>query len=134
MTLTPPVAEQRPHSFEHHGIKVEDPYHWLRDPGYPEVTDESVLDYLKAENAYFESVMGPNQPLIEDLFQEMKGRMKEDDRSVPTKNGNWLYWWAFEEGAQYRKWFRKPVAGGEERLIFDEAAEPRERIISVSAR
>jgi oligopeptidase B len=48
--------------------------------------------------------MGPNQPLIEDLFQEMKGRMKEDDRSVPTKNGNWLYWWAFEEGAQYRKW------------------------------
>ncbi len=124
MTLTPPVAEQRPHSFEHHGISIEDPYHWMRDPGYPEVTDESVLGYLKAENAYFEAVMAPHQALIETLFQEMKGRMKEDDRSVPTRNGDWLYWWAFEEGAQYRKWYRKPVrGGGEERLIFDEAAE-----------
>ena len=123
MTLTPPTAEQRPHSFEHHGIRIEDPYHWLRDPGYPEVTDEDVLGYLKAENAYFEGVMEPHQSLIEQLFQEMKGRMKEDDRSVPTRNGDWLYWWAFEEGAQYRKWYRRPVSGGDERLIFDEAAE-----------
>jgi oligopeptidase B len=131
MTLTPPRAEQRSHSFEHHGIRVEDPYHWIRDPGYPEVTDENVLGYLKAENAYFEEVMAPHQPLIEQLFQEMKGRMKEDDSSVPSKNGDWLYWWAFEEGAQYRKWYRKPflsgaegpVSGGDERLIFDEAAE-----------
>ena len=126
MTLDPPRAEQRSHSYEHHGISVEDPYHWIRDPGYPEVSDEKVLDYLRAENAYFETVMAPHQPLIEGLFQEMKGRMKEDDRSVPAKNGDWLYWWAFEEGAQYRKWYRKPVlseAEGGEQLIFDEAAE-----------
>ena len=136
MTLNPPRAEQRPHSYEHHGIKIEDPYHWIRDPGYPEVSDEEVLNYLKAENAYFETVMAPHQPLIEELFQEMKGRMKEDDRSVPAKNGDWLYWWAFEKGAQYRKWYRKPVlseaegpvlseagGGGGEQLIFDEAAE-----------
>lgn len=123
MTLEPPRAEQRPHSYEHHGISIEDPYHWIRDPGYPEVSDERVLDYLKAENAYFETVMAPHQPLIEQLFQEMKGRMKEDDRSVPAKNGDWLYWWAFEEGAQYRKWYRKAVSGGDEQLIFDEAAE-----------
>ena len=131
MTLEPPRAEQRLHSYEHHGIRIEDPYHWIRDPGYPEVSDEQVLDYLKAENAYFEALMSPHQPLIEELFQEMKGRMKEDDRSVPAKNGDWLYWWAFEEGAQYRKWYRKPVlsgferpgSGGDERLIFDEAAE-----------
>ena len=123
MTLIPPRAEQRSHSFEHHGIRVEDPYHWIRDPGYPEVTDPDVLDYLKAENAYFEAVMAPHQPLIETLFQEMKGRMKEDDRSVPSRNGDWLYWWAFEEGAQYRQWYRKPVADGDDRLIFDEAAE-----------
>ena len=123
MTLEPPRAEQRPHSYEHHGITIEDPYHWMRDPGYPEVSDEEVLDYLKAENAYFEAVMAPHQPLIEELFQEMKARMKEDDRSVPAKNGDWLYWWAFEEGAQYRKWYRKAVSGGDEQLIFDEAAE-----------
>jgi oligopeptidase B len=124
MTLPqPPRAEQRPHSFEHHGIRVEDPYHWLRDPGYPKVEDENVLAYLKAENAYFESAMAPHQPLIEELFQEIKGRMKEDDRSVPVKDGDWLYWWAYEEGAQYRRWFRRRLAGGEDRLIFDEPAE-----------
>src|SRR5687768_13013137 len=49
----PPRAEQRPSSFERHGIKVDDPYAWLRDKGYPKVDDSDVLDYLKAENAYF---------------------------------------------------------------------------------
>jgi hypothetical protein len=127
MTLDPPRADQRPHSFEHHGIRIEDPYHWIRDPGYPDVTDEEVLGYLKAENAYFDAAMAPHQPLIDQLFQEMKGRMKEDDRSVPTRNGDWLYWWAFEEGAQYRRWYRKPAKGGGERLIFDEAAEAEGR-------
>jgi oligopeptidase B len=123
MIPTPPIAAQRPHSFEHHGTRIEDPYHWLRDPGYPNVQEADVLAYLKAENAYFEAVMAPHQGLVEELFQEMKGRMKEDDRSVPVKDGEWLYWWAFEEGAQYRKWFRKAVRGGEDRPIFDEPAE-----------
>ena len=119
----PPRAEQRPYSYERHGVRVEDPWHWLRDPGYPEVKDEDVLGYLKAENAFFEAAMAPHRDLIEELFQEMKGRIKEDDRSVPVKDGAYLYWWAFEEGAQYRKWYRKSVAGREERLIFDEPAE-----------
>ena len=52
-----PRAEQRPHSFERHGVRVEDPYHWLRDQGYPTVDDEDVLSYLRAENAYFEAAM-----------------------------------------------------------------------------
>jgi oligopeptidase B len=119
----PPRAEQRSHRSEHHGVTIEDPWHWLRDPAYPEVKDEDVLDYLKAENAYFEAAMAPHEALVEALFEEMKGRIKEDDRSVPVKDGDWLYWWAFEEGAQYRKWYRRKVAGGEDRLIFDEPAE-----------
>ncbi|HEY0446003.1 MAG TPA: S9 family peptidase [Allosphingosinicella sp.] len=128
----PPVADQRPYSFERHGVRIEDPYHWLRDPGYPKVENEEVLAYLKAENGYFEAAMAPHAGLIESLFQEMKGRIKEDDSSVPVKDGDWLYWWAFEAGAQYRKWFRKPVlsevegrtdAGGAGELIFDEPAE-----------
>ena len=57
--LDPPIAQQRPYSSTHHGITLEDPYHWLKDPGYPEVTDTDVLDYLKAENTYFETVMAP---------------------------------------------------------------------------
>jgi len=112
--LSPPRAEQRPHSFEHHGISVDDPWAWLRDQGYPNVTDENVLAYLKAENAYFEQWAEPNKPLIEQLFQEMKGRLKEDESSVPIKDGDWLYWWKFQPGAQYRSWYRKPVLSGAE--------------------
>ncbi|MFC7499207.1 S9 family peptidase [Enterovirga sp. GCM10030262] len=119
----PPVAAQRPYSYEQHGVTIEDPYHWLRDQSYPKVDDADVLDYLKAENAYFEAMMAPHAELVETLFQEMKGRIKEDDRSVPVKDGEWLYWWAFDAGAQYRKWYRRPVAGGDDRLIFDEPAE-----------
>jgi oligopeptidase B len=122
-SAAPPVAPRRPHSFEHHGIRIEDPYHWLRDPAYPQVEDEEILGYLREENAYFEAAMAPHRELIDTLFQEMKGRIKEDDSSVPVKDGDWLYWWAFEQGAQYRRWFRKPATGGEDRLIFDEPAE-----------
>ncbi|OWV34673.1 S9 family peptidase [Pacificimonas flava] len=108
---TPPDAEERPHEFTMHGVTVEDPYAWLRDQSYPIVDDEDVLDYLKAENAYFEAVMEPHQELIDTLFEEMKARIKEDDASVPQKDGDFEYWWAFEEGDQYRTWYRRPVAG-----------------------
>ena len=67
--------------------------------------------------------MAPHQPLIETLFQEMRGRIPEDDSSVPVKDGDWTYWWAFQPGAQYRTWYRRPAAGGAETVIFD---EPRE--------
>lgn len=119
----PPKAEQRPTSFEKHGIRVEDPYAWLRDASYPKVDDKEVLSYLEAENAYFEAWKKPQQPLIDTLFEELKARQKEDDRSVPVKDGEWLYWWAFKPGAQYRQWYRKPVAGGPDQLIYDEVKE-----------
>ena len=120
--IKPPLAETRPHSFTAHGITIEDPYAWIKDPGYPDVTDKDVLAYLEAENAYFEAVMAPHRPLIDRLYEEMKGRIKEDDSSVPQKDGDWLYWTAFETGGQYRKWWRKPVAGGPDELILDEPA------------
>src|SRR4028118_1482208 len=53
----------------------------------------------------------------------MKGRQKEADSSVPVKDGDYLYWWAFKPGAQYRQWYRKPVSGGPDQLIFDEVKE-----------
>jgi oligopeptidase B len=118
-----PSAEQRSHSYEVHGETIEDPWHWLRDPGYPQVTDEGVLAYLRAENAFFEEVMKPHEPLVTELFEEMKGRIKEDERSVPVRDGDWLYWWAFTPGAQYRSWYRRKFAGRPEEMLFDEAAE-----------
>lgn len=118
----PPVAERRPYSFTAHGETIEDPWAWLKDPDYPEVTDEDVLAYLSAENAYFEAVMKPHQPLVDRLYEEMKGRIKEDESSVPQKDGDWLYWTAFETGGEYRKWWRRPVGGGADELLLDEPA------------
>jgi len=119
----PPVALRRPHSFTRHGITVEDDYAWLRDPGYPDVTDPVILGHLKAENAFFEAKMAPHADLVETIFQEMKGRLKEDDSSVPQKDGDWLYWWAYAPGSQYPAHWRKPIAGGADMLLLDEARE-----------
>src|SRR3982751_6534845 len=120
---TPPQAEQRPFSYERHGVTIEDPWHWLRDPKYPEVDDPDVLAYLKQENAYFEGWKAEHRALADELFEEMKGRIKEDESSVPIRDGEFLYWWAFKPGAQYRRWYRKPVRGGADQAIFDEPVE-----------
>jgi oligopeptidase B len=117
----PPTAEQRPYSYEAHGVTIEDPWHWLRQ--YPEVTDPDILAYLHAEKDYFEAWKAQHQELIDQLFEEMKGRIKEDDSSVPIRDGDFLYWWAFRPGAQYRTWYRKAAAGGDDQVIFDEPVE-----------
>jgi oligopeptidase B len=119
----PPIAPQRPHRHEAHGQSWDDPWAWLRDPKYPAVDDPAVLDYLKAENAFFEAAMQPHAALTEALFEEMKGRIKEDDSSVPLKDGDFEYWWAYLPKTQYRDWFRRPVGGGPDTLIYSENAE-----------
>src|SRR5688572_21057332 len=120
---TPPSAEQRPYRYERHGQAIDDPWHWLRDPNYPQVRDERILAYLEAENDYFGAAMEPHQALVDQLFEEMKGRIKEDESSVPIRDGQWLYWWAFSPGAQYRSWYRKKFTGGPDEMLFDEPAE-----------
>ena len=104
----PPMAEQRPHSFALHGVTIEDPWHWLRDPDYPAVEDTDVLAYLKAENEYFEAAMTPHRELIDTIFEEIKARQQPDLSSVPWKRGDWHYQWSFQEGGQYRLWQRWP--------------------------
>ena len=121
--LTPPVAEPRPHRFTRHGVTIEDPYAWLRDADYPTVDDPDVLAYLRAENAHFDAVMAPVQPLVEELFEEIKAREKPDDASVPLRDGGYFYQWRFEAGAQYRTWTRWPVDDPEAvETILDEPA------------
>ena len=120
---TPPVAEQRPYSYERHGVTIEDPWHWIRDQKYPQVDDKDVLAYLTAENDYFGHWQAQHKGLLDTLFEEMKGRIKEDESSVPIRDGDWLYWWAFKPGAQYRTWYRKSVGGGDDQIIFDEPVE-----------
>ncbi len=115
-----PIAEKRPHQFTVHGVTITDEYHWLRDQGYPKIENNEILAHLEAENAYFEAQMKPQEKLVETIFQEMKGRIKEDDSSVPQKDGDYIYWSKFDEGAQYRKHYRKAVKGGADQLILDE--------------
>lgn len=121
-TPQPPVATIIPHVTVRHGVTMTDDYHWLKDQGYPKIDDQPVLDYLNAENAYFDAVMKPHAALTERLFQEMRGRIKEADASVPQKDGDYLYWVEYEEGAEYKKYYRRPVAGGDKQLILDEVA------------
>ena len=123
----PPVARRGTDATTMWGLTVPDPYRWLRDPGYPDVKDKEILAWLEAENAWFEANMGPMSMLEEALFQQMKGRIKEDDESVPYADGEFLYWWKFEPGAQYRNWYRRPRAGGEARLILSETVEAKGR-------
>ncbi len=112
----PPVAAKRPHAQSFHGVTLTDDYYWLKDQSYPVVDDKDVLDYVKAENAYFEAQMAPHKALTETIFQEMKGRVKEDDSSVPQKDGAYIYWSKFDEGAQYRKHYRKLAASQQDML------------------
>ncbi len=105
----PPVADRIPHRYTRHGITVEDPYAWLRDPGYPEVTDPRILRYLKAENRYFEACMGPHLGLVDRLFEELKARQPQEESGVPYRKGRFWYQWRYERGAQYRQWLRAPA-------------------------
>ena len=95
--LTPPVAPRRPHSVTTHGITIVDDYAWLKDENWQDVLrDPSILDaeirrYLEAENAFTESLLGHTAALQKRLVKEMRGRIKEDDSSVPSPDGPYAY-------------------------------------------
>ncbi|MEK0086138.1 S9 family peptidase [Benzoatithermus flavus] len=118
--LAPPTAPRRPTILERFGIAWTDEYAWLRDPSYPEVKDPAIRGYLEAENAYADAVMAPHRGLIERLHAEFKGRIKEDDRSVPVREGMFEYHWQFFPGAQYRTWFRRRLDAAEAEILLDE--------------
>lgn len=125
VTAIPPVAPKQPTTRTFHGIDVTDDYGWLKNESYPKVDDEDVLTYLKAENTYFEAVMKPRSSLTETILKELKGRIKEDDESVPFRYGDWFYGWRFDKGGQYCKWYRTPASGGDEQIVIDEPALAR---------
>ncbi|OAF11928.1 peptidase S9 [Bradyrhizobium centrolobii] len=124
-TQTAPVAPRRPHSFTRHGITVADDYAWLKDAKWQEVLrDPAVLDgdirkYLEEENAYTESLLGHTTPLQKTLVREMRGRIKEDDSSVPSPDGPFAYFRRFREGGQHELFGRMPREGGDSDIVLD---------------
>jgi oligopeptidase B len=93
---TPPLAQRIEHREERHGATVIDNYFWLRDKSNP-----AVIEYLKAENAYTDAVTKDLKPFEEALYQEMLGRIKQTDLSVPSRNDGYFYYSRTEEGKQY---------------------------------
>jgi oligopeptidase B len=124
-TNKPPVAPRRPHSFTTHGITVTDDYAWLKDANWqevlraPQVLDADIRRYLEAENTYADGLLGHTDALQRKLVREMRGRIKEDDSSVPSPDGAYAYFRKFREGGQHELFGRMPRHGGEEKIVLD---------------
>jgi oligopeptidase B len=110
----PPRAAAKPQEFTEHGGKRVDNYYWLRDKANPEV-----VKYLEAENAYCDTVMGHTKPLQDSLFRELRGRIKEDDSSVPVLDNGYYYYSRTAKDKQYATQYRRKgsMSAPEEVLI-----------------
>jgi oligopeptidase B len=120
-----PHAEKRSHSETWHGHTKSDDYKWLKAENWqqvmhdPSLLPQDIRAYLEAENAYTAEAMAQTKPLQETLFQEIKGRIKEDDQSVPTPDGPYIYTTSYVTGGQYPLFKRTPKLGGPEQLLAD---------------
>lgn len=99
----PPIAAKKPYEMVMHGDTRIDPYYWMN-----ERDTEEVLDFLNAENDYTESVMKSTDKLQDKLFEEIKGRIKEQDESVPYFENGYYYYSRYDEGKEYPIYCRKP--------------------------
>jgi len=123
--LSPPVAPRRPHSVTMHGVTLSDDYAWLKDANWQEVLrDPKLLDadiraYLESENAYTDDLLGHTGGLQKTLVAEMRGRVKEDDSSVPSPDGPYAYFRKFRQGGQHEMFGRKPRGGGADEIVLD---------------
>ena len=120
-----PIAARRPSTSNHHGIERVDDYAWLRADNWqavmrdPSVLPPDIRTHLEAENAHTKAVMGDTEALQETLFAEMKGRIKEDDSSVPAPDGAFDYYTRYVTGGQHPLFCRTPRGGGAEQILVD---------------
>ena len=130
-TPAPPVARPDPVVITQLGRTRTDEFAWMKDGNWQKVLrDPSVLkpeirQHLEAENAYMRAVLAPTESLQETLFQEMKGRIREDDASAPEPDGDYAYLTRYAPGAQHPVHVRRPRRGGAEEVLLDEEAEAK---------
>jgi len=121
----PPVAAKKPVTDTRHGITRTDDYAWFRADNWqqmfkdPSILDPEIRTHLEGENAYMEAAMGDTAALQKTLFAEMRGRIKEDDSSVPMKDGPFAYGSLFVTGGEQPKYFRTPRDGGDQTILLD---------------
>lgn len=120
---TPPDVAQRPHEMTHHGVTRSDPYYWLR-----EREDPDVIAYLEAENAYTDAATAHLKDLEDALFDEIVGRIQQDEASAPTFDDGYWYYTRYEEGKEYPIYARRRgTMDAPEEILLDanERAEGR---------
>jgi oligopeptidase B len=113
--VKPPIAEKIEKQLELHGDIRIDNYYWLNDRENPKV-----IDFLKAENDFYDAKTAHIKQFQADLFEEMKSRIKEDDESVPYRKNGYYYITRFEKGKQYPIHVRKKDSlEAREELLFN---------------
>ncbi|WP_312796012.1 S9 family peptidase [Tianweitania sp.] len=131
--VTPPTVLRRPWSDTRHGIIREDDLAWLRADNWqdvfrdPTLLDPAIRTHLEAETAYQTAMMAETAALRETLFKEMRGRIKEDDQSVPMKDGPFAYGSSYVLGGEQPRYFRTPRDGGEQVILLDGDKEAADR-------
>jgi oligopeptidase B len=122
--VTPPVAAQKPHEVPSPNGSRTDPYYWLRDDTR---RSPEVLGYLAAENAYKDAVLAPTRALQEKLYQEIVGRIKQDDSTPPTLQRGYWYYKRYETGGEYPVYCRRKGAmQAPEEVLLDGNAMARD--------
>ena len=137
----PPAATKHPRQIEQLGRNRVDDYAWLKDDNWQQVLRDpatlraDVRDHLVAENAYTQAMLAGTEALQAQMFAEMKGRIKEDDSSVPAPDGPWDYYVRYDLGAQHPIHGRRPTnrADGEEILLDEEALAQGKAFFQVGA-
>jgi oligopeptidase B len=122
-----PMAEKQPYVLTEHGDSRTDNYYWMRlsdeqkNAATPDAQTQKVLDYLNAENAYTKTCMAHTEAFQKNLFEEMKGRIKETDQSLPLKDNGYWYYTRFEAGKDYAFYCRKKdsMETGKEEVLID---------------
>jgi oligopeptidase B len=110
-----PIAQIIPHNLEKHGEVRVDDYYWLNDR-----ENKDVIDYLNKENEYYQKMTAHTKQFQDDLFKEMKARIKEDDSSVPYFYNGYYYYTRFEIGKGYPVYARKKASlSAKEEIMFD---------------
>ena len=110
----PPRAPERTTTSTLHGITRTDPYAWLKADNWqavmkdPSVLDPDIRQYLEAENAFLKKALASTEDLQNRLFVEYRGRIKEDDSTVPAPDGPWAYYSRYETGGQHPIFCRRP--------------------------
>lgn len=121
-----PRADVRTKTTHVHNVTLQDDYDWLRAPNWKEVLRDpqalpaDIRRHLEAENAYSKALMAPTRTLQRELVKEMRGRLKEDDSSVPQPDGPYLYYSRYRKGGEHPLICRKPRSGkGRETIMLD---------------